>query len=552
MKKQKGITLIALVITIIILLILAGISISALTNQGIFAQANRAIDEQTKASMKEQIAIYISEATYDYYLNNPEGKTYLEFIAEYLENKEDVLIDIVEQNEDEVILNYTQGKNIVQLLLSSDGTLEIIGSGTTSSGIEDIYAPKVKEKDKTKTSITVTITDASGVLAYAYSLENAKPNADSSIWNQIESPAQTKQITITGLETEKTYYIFAKDTKGNISEGIACTTGEYAKITVVYKESSTATGVLETVNTKENATITLISKPISLNKEGYDFIGWAESEDAEETLDTEYTVPNHNVTLYPVWGIVDGAVVTPINDITTWLKMAGLSKQYSYTTIAQVISDNTCTESLMNNENAMKYLARSTEFADAICANETAMTYLGQSNYVNDTVLNSDIWGDKICDSEYITKVLSPIIPDHTSNTSSVGTVSTNPSSTSINSWGASYAWVSTSDSHATGLQTSHGYWYYTFNNVENMNIKQIQCSHGGYYGYEEQDINIHIVLSDNTDLIVASYHAKNNTVKSKINIGTKSIKQVYVEGTSTAGGGGMCIYNFQIYARIN
>ena len=138
--------------------------------------------------------------------------------------------------------------------------------------------------------------------------------------------------------------------------------------------------------------------------------------------------------------------------------MAGLSKQYSYTTIAQVISDNTCTESLMNNENAMKYLARSTEFADAICANETAMTYLGQSNYVNDTVLNSDIWGDKICDSEYITKVLSPIIPDHTSNTSSVGTVSTNPSSTSINSWGASYAWVSTSDSHATGLQTSHGY----------------------------------------------------------------------------------------------
>ena len=32
-RKQKGITLIALVITIIILLILAGISISALTNQ---------------------------------------------------------------------------------------------------------------------------------------------------------------------------------------------------------------------------------------------------------------------------------------------------------------------------------------------------------------------------------------------------------------------------------------------------------------------------------------------------------------------------------------
>ena len=35
-EKNKGITLVALVVTIVILLILAGISISALTNTGIF------------------------------------------------------------------------------------------------------------------------------------------------------------------------------------------------------------------------------------------------------------------------------------------------------------------------------------------------------------------------------------------------------------------------------------------------------------------------------------------------------------------------------------
>ena len=99
--------------------------------------------------------------------------------------------------------------------------------------------------------------------------------------------------------------------------------------------------------------------------------------------------------------IPDGAVVTPINDITTWLKTGGISKQYSYTTIEQVIADSTCTESLMNNENAMKYLTRSTEFADAICTSETAMTYLGQSAYVDDTVLNSDIWKQKIKASQY-------------------------------------------------------------------------------------------------------------------------------------------------------
>ena len=41
-KESKGITLVALVITIILLLILSGISISALTNTGIFQKAKDA------------------------------------------------------------------------------------------------------------------------------------------------------------------------------------------------------------------------------------------------------------------------------------------------------------------------------------------------------------------------------------------------------------------------------------------------------------------------------------------------------------------------------
>lgn len=52
--KQRGITLVALVITIIILLILAGISISVLTNQGLFAQAEEAKKRTENAQEKEQ------------------------------------------------------------------------------------------------------------------------------------------------------------------------------------------------------------------------------------------------------------------------------------------------------------------------------------------------------------------------------------------------------------------------------------------------------------------------------------------------------------------
>ena len=49
LNKRKGITLVALVITIIILLILAGISILALTNQGLFKNAQKAKETTEEA-----------------------------------------------------------------------------------------------------------------------------------------------------------------------------------------------------------------------------------------------------------------------------------------------------------------------------------------------------------------------------------------------------------------------------------------------------------------------------------------------------------------------
>ena len=227
LKTQKGITLVALIISIIILLILAGISIQAITNTGIFTQANNAKRESEIASIKEQIALDI----YEKQLVPPLGS-------------------ITEEQ--------------LETILGKYGT--------------------VNKEDG----------------------------------------------TIVGITTGKGYEILLKD---------------------IYGGETVAESVPETVP--------------------------------------------------------DGAIVTPVNDITTWLKAGEISKQYSYTTIEQVITDSTCTESLMNNENAMKYLARSTEFADAICASETAMTYLGQSTYVDDTVLNSDYWNVSIKSSQYWTNVLA-------------------------------------------------------------------------------------------------------------------------------------------------
>lgn len=60
MKNQKGITLIALVITIIVLLILAGVTIAMLTGEnGILKKATGAVSDTEKATAEEAIKMEV-------------------------------------------------------------------------------------------------------------------------------------------------------------------------------------------------------------------------------------------------------------------------------------------------------------------------------------------------------------------------------------------------------------------------------------------------------------------------------------------------------------
>lgn len=66
-REQKGITLVALVITIVVLIILAGVAISlTLSDNGIFNRARNARDQYTNASKAEQDMVNgIDEAVND-------------------------------------------------------------------------------------------------------------------------------------------------------------------------------------------------------------------------------------------------------------------------------------------------------------------------------------------------------------------------------------------------------------------------------------------------------------------------------------------------------
>ena len=60
LKKEKGITLIALVVTIVVLLILAGVSIAMLTGEnGLIARAIEARKRNTEASVREQVQLEV-------------------------------------------------------------------------------------------------------------------------------------------------------------------------------------------------------------------------------------------------------------------------------------------------------------------------------------------------------------------------------------------------------------------------------------------------------------------------------------------------------------
>ena len=68
MKEQKGITLIALVITIIVLLILAGVSIAMLTGKnGILNQAVKAGNNTKVAEAKEVAGLDVNDQIAAYY-----------------------------------------------------------------------------------------------------------------------------------------------------------------------------------------------------------------------------------------------------------------------------------------------------------------------------------------------------------------------------------------------------------------------------------------------------------------------------------------------------
>ena len=143
-KEKRGITLIALVITIVILLILAGITIQALTGSGLFGKAK---DSKTKSEIAQEIeqlklAVYAVRTDY---LNN-EGKVYYSAIAAEIQNSYGKYISKIEPI-------YSDNTNEINNIKSYD----VVSKINSKLNLSNLFMPTVfaaEENDAVYAKVT--------------------------------------------------------------------------------------------------------------------------------------------------------------------------------------------------------------------------------------------------------------------------------------------------------------------------------------------------------------------------------------------------------------
>lgn len=138
------------------------------------------------------------------------------------------------------------------------------------------------------------------------------------------------------------------------------------------------------------------------------------------TYSTVITIMDFEATLS---NLPDGATVLPINDIQIWLHCANIWDK-AYTSISEVLSDASTLQTLISDNNAADYMARSTTWASDVAADSSAMTYIGLNDYCSNKLLSNSIWLNAICSSTYFENVLNSKVPTMTSATAPSGAVS--------------------------------------------------------------------------------------------------------------------------------
>ena len=203
-NKNKGITLVALVITIIILLILAGISISALTNTGIFGKAKDAKQKSADAELDQNTKLDEYENEIDNYLPKQNSNKTVEQAKEKVLSTEKNT-ELVDAKENKIVIPagfkiIGDATTVDKGIVIEDATVDKEGNPTATAGSQFVWVPvgKITKADGTETTITLgryEFDKTTGVES-AYSGSNVEEDTnDPSTLKNIEGKSIAKNIT---------------------------------------------------------------------------------------------------------------------------------------------------------------------------------------------------------------------------------------------------------------------------------------------------------------------------------------------------------------------
>ncbi len=272
-EKNKGITLIALIITIIILLILAGIAIASLTNMKILDQANKAKETHKESEIKEEINLAVQEIIIEELGDNSLTKIAnklpqkLDGLTSEIKNNKiigeykgyqytiDEMINITVQKITGIMIDYSLSENnytnkdiiLTISAISTNGKIKNIEAPgniekkeentyiITQNGNYEFTVKDIKDEEK-KIIIEITNIDKekpiiekiepeentakleakdvdSGIIGYAITNNSEEPSNFTSC-----EKTNNLNITIENLTSSTKYYIWVKDCAGNLNE----------------------------------------------------------------------------------------------------------------------------------------------------------------------------------------------------------------------------------------------------------------------------------------------------------------------------------------------
>ena len=200
-RNQQGITLIALVITIIVLLILAGVSIAMLTGQnGILTQANNSKIEQSHGAVKEAISLAYNEWQIEI---NTGSRTKLASTETVIINGEEKK---AKAGTEETFLQFLESKGYIKEgttdILNVEkltGSKQALGNGETT----DVY--KIEEQDG---EYVVNYIDEKNGKRQIWNVKNETEQDQSNIYTY------TEEGYITGIKPE----YFKNNTYGEVGK----------------------------------------------------------------------------------------------------------------------------------------------------------------------------------------------------------------------------------------------------------------------------------------------------------------------------------------------